>query len=185
MSEPERGRRATVIFLASLAALTLFRAWFNGTVPLTGEEAYYWAWSRHLDLCYFDHPPLVAWVIRLGTAIAGDTVFGVRAAALALHTAAALLVFHLTRRVFDDSVTAAWAGALFTTGVFFAAVASAMIPDGPLFFCWALAVWLVVEATRPGKQRLWLVVGVALGLCALAKFHAILLAAAVGLYLVL
>jgi len=35
-------------------------------------------WSKHLAGGYYDHPPMVALVIRAGTMIAGDTEFGVR-----------------------------------------------------------------------------------------------------------
>jgi len=181
---PEPQSRALLLFLLLLGALASFRAWFNGAVPLTGEEAYYWSWSKYLDLSYFDHPPLIAWTIWLVTAVFGDTAGGVRAAALILHIAAAGIVYHLARRTFGDRTTAAWAGALFTTAFFFGVTACIMIPDGPLFFCWALALWLVLRAIRPGGERWWPAAGAALGLCALAKFHAILLAVAVGLLLV-
>ena len=33
-------------------------------LPLTGDEAYYWEWSRRLAFGYVDHPPLVAWTIH-------------------------------------------------------------------------------------------------------------------------
>ena len=177
-------KRPVLLFLACLAALVVFRAWFNGAVPLSGEEAYYWTWSRHLDIGYFDHPPLTAWAIWLATKLFGQTALGVRIAALAFHTAGAVFVLLAARRAFGDWTTAAWAGALFTATLFFAATATVVIPDSALFCCWALAVWLVLEAMQPGRERLWVAVGGALGLCALAKFHAILLAAAIGLVLV-
>ena len=173
------------IFLIALLILAIFRAWFNTVIPLTGEEAYYWAWSRHLDFCYFDHPPLIAWVIRFFTTIFGETVFAIRFSALVLHTATAVLVFLIARRVFQDKLAASWAGALFTMAIFFAATATFTIPDGVLFFCWALVVLSVLWAIQPGKNPLWIVVGIALGLSALAKFHSILLAAAIGLFLLL
>jgi 4-amino-4-deoxy-L-arabinose transferase-like glycosyltransferase len=34
---------------------------------LTADEAYYWMWSKHLAFGYYDHPPMVALVIRAGT----------------------------------------------------------------------------------------------------------------------
>ncbi len=34
-------------------------------VPLTGDEAYYWEWSRRLAFGYSDHPPAVAWTAAL------------------------------------------------------------------------------------------------------------------------
>ena len=56
----------------------LLRLCVAAVTPLTFDEAYYWLWSKHLAGGYYDHPPMVAVVIRLGTLIAGDTEFGVR-----------------------------------------------------------------------------------------------------------
>ena len=33
-------------------------------LPLGNGEAYYYSWSRFLDWSYYDHPPLVAWMVR-------------------------------------------------------------------------------------------------------------------------
>ena len=51
------------IFLA-LIALNMV---YNTSLPLLGDEAYYWAWSRQLDWSYFDHPPMIAWMIKAAT----------------------------------------------------------------------------------------------------------------------
>jgi 4-amino-4-deoxy-L-arabinose transferase-like glycosyltransferase len=51
--------------------------WTIGSTELAHDEAYYWMWSRHLDWSYFDHPPLIAWLISLtATWIPGE--WGVR-----------------------------------------------------------------------------------------------------------
>ena len=56
--------------------LLLARAVMAALVPLTADEAYYWLWSRHLDAGYLDHPPAIAWLIRAGTMLFGDTPIG-------------------------------------------------------------------------------------------------------------
>src|SRR3954453_7197420 len=67
--------RGTAITVVALVLLRLVAAAYT---PLTFDEAYYWTWSKHLAGGYYDHPPMVALVIRLGTMIAGDTELGVR-----------------------------------------------------------------------------------------------------------
>src|SRR5262249_27935614 len=52
--------------------------WYVSARELVPDEAYYWVWSRHLALSYFDHPPMVAYLIRASTAILGDTELAVR-----------------------------------------------------------------------------------------------------------
>jgi hypothetical protein len=161
------------------------RATFNGLMPLTGEEAYYWSWSLQLDWSYFDHPPLIAWLIRAVTSLAGRSVFAIRLTALGCHLVGALAVYACVRRLTRDTARAAWAGLVFTSVIFFAAMATLILPDSVLFACWALALWLILEATFLGRKGAWPLAGIALGLCALAKFHAILLALALLLFLVI
>jgi 4-amino-4-deoxy-L-arabinose transferase-like glycosyltransferase len=67
--------RGTVLTVLALLLVRLVAAAYT---PLTFDEAYYWMWSKHLAGGYYDHPPMVAVVIRLGTLIAGDTELGVR-----------------------------------------------------------------------------------------------------------
>src|SRR5215475_13149837 len=67
--------RNTALAILALVALRLIAAAFT---PITFDEAYYWMWSQHLAGGYYDHPPMVALVIRAGTMIAGDTELGVR-----------------------------------------------------------------------------------------------------------
>jgi 4-amino-4-deoxy-L-arabinose transferase-like glycosyltransferase len=170
------------IFLILLFGI---RAWFNAAVPLSAEEAYYWAWSRQLDLCYFDHPPLIAWMIRFWTMLFGHSVFAARAAALMSHFLTAIIIYLFTRRISGNPPAAAWASTLFTLTIFFAVTATAIIPDAVLFLFWMLTLWLTVEAMKAGGGKYWVFAGVTLGLAALAKFHAIFLALAIGMTLII
>src|ERR1700693_5154948 len=79
-SEARLVRNTALTVLALVALRLVAAAW----TPLTFDEAYYWMWSKHLAGGYYDHPPMVAVVIRLGTMIAGDTEFGVRLVSILL-----------------------------------------------------------------------------------------------------
>ena len=61
-----------------VAAAFLLRLIYIGQVELLPEDSYYWNYARHLDIGYLDHPPMVAWLIWLGTAVFGDrnSVYG-------------------------------------------------------------------------------------------------------------
>ena len=65
------------LFLA-ITILTLLRFILAASLPLSFDESYYWLWSKHLALGYYEHPALIALAIRAGTRIFGDTEFGVR-----------------------------------------------------------------------------------------------------------
>ncbi|WP_292612329.1 glycosyltransferase family 39 protein, partial [Nitrobacter sp. 62-13] len=81
--QPERPALSSLLWIAALiAAMTAMRCIFAGTLDLRTDEAYYWTWSKESTLSFLDHPPMIAWFIRFGTAIFGDTDFGVRFAGL-------------------------------------------------------------------------------------------------------
>ncbi|MBD5632897.1 MAG: hypothetical protein IAI49_00335, partial [Candidatus Eremiobacteraeota bacterium] len=58
----------TLIVWAVVLFVILVRGVVAFTLPLTGDEAYYWEWSRHLAWGYVDHPPAVAATIALFSA---------------------------------------------------------------------------------------------------------------------
>ena len=43
-------------------------------VPLTGDEAYFIVWGYELSLGYYDHPPMVGWVLYLISGLADNLV---------------------------------------------------------------------------------------------------------------
>ena len=71
-------RQTENLWLAALLGLTVLRLILAATLPVAPDEAYYWLWSQHLQPGYYDHPPMVALFIRIGTALFGATPFGIR-----------------------------------------------------------------------------------------------------------
>ena len=61
-----------------VALITVYHLFVIGAVGPGDNEAYYWTWSKHLDLSYYDHPPAVAYMIALTTAVGGDSTFFLR-----------------------------------------------------------------------------------------------------------
>src|SRR5664279_4835384 len=94
----------TSLLIVSMVVLRcLAAAW----TPLTFDEAYYWMWSKHLASGYYDHPPMVAFVIRLGTMIAGDTEFGVRVVSILLALPMSFAVYRSAEILFGGARVAA------------------------------------------------------------------------------
>ena len=75
-------RSGTVVFLAVLLGLTGLHVVLAMTVPVSGDEAYYWDCSRHVDWSYFDQPPLVIWSMVPFRALLGECRLAVRAPAV-------------------------------------------------------------------------------------------------------
>ena len=168
---PLLNTRYSYLTAGLLVALTAFRLWYSTHLELVGDEAYYWLWSRRLDLCYLDKGPAIAWVIAAGTALFGQTVFGVRFFAVILASTTGLGIFLLARRLFSDRV-GFWAVVLAALTPLFAVGATLMTIDTIYVFFWtfaALAFWRAKDETRLGY---WVLTGALVGMGILAKYTA-------------
>ncbi len=182
---PSRSRNWRLVTLWLLLAFVL-RSLLAAFVPLLPDETYYWEWTRRLAGGYFDHPPGIALLARLGTLLAGDTRTGVRAgpaiAALITHAAAVLLAWNLAGRG-SAGETAARRGAILLTLVPIATLGLVLAtPDAALFMTTMLALVSVERALASplqSRQSLawWTAAGVALGGAFASKYTAVLLPA--------
>jgi hypothetical protein len=138
--------------------------------PLYGDEAQYWAWSRHLDWGYYSKPPLIAWLIRLGTLWLGDSEFGVRALSPFLHGGTALLLYLIGRRLYDARI-GFWSALVYASLPAVSLSSLLMSTDVPLLFFWALGLYCYLRANEAaGARRWWVGVGLAIGLGTLSKY---------------
>ena len=168
--------------IAAVLAWTLIHAWLAGQTELIPEEAYYWTYSQHPALSYFDHPPMVAWMIWLGTAVFGNTGLGVRSVAILLWPITAWLLFASGRLWFDSKV-GALAVLLFCLSPIFVGLGFIVTPDAPLVFCWMLTVYAISQALHTGRAAFWLLAGFALGCALLSKYTAVMLGASLLVFL--
>ncbi|MCX7309321.1 MAG: glycosyltransferase, partial [Afipia sp.] len=67
-----------VLAAAIFVSLVTIQIIYAAVADLRTDEAYYWTWSKENVLSFLDHPPMIAWFVRFGTAIFGDTNFGAR-----------------------------------------------------------------------------------------------------------
>ena len=170
-------------FLAALTSLIALRLIAAALLPLSADEAYYWLWSRHLAAGYFDHPPAIAFVIRAGTFLFGDTSFGVRVGGLLLSFAASWFVWRTGAILTRDEKAGALACLFFNLTLMVTVETLAATPDAPSIaaaaaFCWALA-----KVAETGNGRWWLAAGAAAGLGLLSKYTALFLGAGALLWL--
>jgi len=173
-----------VLLITLIGCAFLLRVLYCARIELLPEEAYYWNYSRHLDIGYLDHPPMVAWLIKLGTLLFGDTEFGVRFGALGCGTLASYFIYKLTRNVFGEG------SALLALGLaqilpFFFLAGVLMTPDAPLTAAWAASTYFLERALIAGRRRAWTWAGLSLGLGLLSKYTIAMLGAGTFLFMVL
>ncbi len=152
---------------------TAFHLAYSTHLELVGDEAYYWLWSRHPDICYLDKGPMIAWLIWLGTAFFGQTVFGIRFFAVLLASGTGVAIWLLARHLFSDRV-AFWAIVIATIIPLFAVGASLMTIDTVYIFFWSWAAVAFWRARTSTTLAPWLLTGVLVGLGLLSKYTAAL-----------
>ncbi len=169
-----RGVRWRIAAIGIVAYVILLRLVFGGTVDLLPQEAYYWNYSQHLDIGYLDHPPMVAWLIWLGTAIGGNTEFAVRFGALLSWLIAGFFCFQLARNLYGKTEGFV-AVLIFCALPFFFLTGMVMTPDTPLTAAWAGALYFLERALIGQRRMAWLGAGLCVGLGLLSKYTIILL----------
>jgi len=166
---PADWRRAALI---AIGLLTLWRILCLAFTPLQldYEEAQYWFWAQEPAWGYFSKPPLIAWLIRLSTALFGDGEFGIRLPSPVMHGIAALVAGAAAARL-ADARAGFWTAIAYATlpGVAFSALL--MTTDVPLLLAWSLALYGFVRMAGEGGSTGWAIwTGLAVGLGALAKY---------------
>jgi 4-amino-4-deoxy-L-arabinose transferase-like glycosyltransferase len=168
---------------ALIAAMTLVRVIYASLLDLRTDEAYYWTWSKESALSFLDHPPMIAWFIRFGTAIFGDTNFGVRFAGLLAMPVTQLLLADIVRRVTRDLRAAVIAVLMMEAALYYGLLMAKVSPDVALIPFATAMVWALVRLAESNDPRWWLAAGAFAGLALLSKFTAGLLLPAVAAFM--
>ncbi len=148
------------------------------------DEAYFWACSKNLELAYFDHPPMVAYVIKVFTSIFGNNPFAIHAGALVLTSCSILIAYKWLREMFSEEETL-WGSLLFMFAPVIFMGGVIMAPDAPLALFWTLSLYLLYRALKEQKNLYWYLTGISMGLASLSKYNGFILPVMMFLYLIL
>jgi hypothetical protein len=162
------------LFLLLLAATLAFRLWLAWTMPITGDEAYFYWWGKVPDWGFYDHPPMVGWWLALLLALA-DAEWWLRLPAVLLPGTISLGVAWLLG---GWGIRHHWLAA----GAFLLLPASVwnvfITTDTPLAYFSFFSALAFLRAARDDDPRLYLLAGALLGLAFLSKYFAVLLGVA-------
>jgi hypothetical protein len=173
-----------------IAGSTLLRMAIAGFLELGNDEVYYQAYARHLQWSYFDHPPMVAWMIRITTFnLHVDSELFIRLGSVLFAAAGTWLIFKIGTLVKNEYT--GFISAILYTNSFYTSVISGIfvLPDSPQVFFWLLGIYCmirVLNSESPLRKQLlyWLLLGISLGLCIMSKVHGIFLWLGFGAYIV-
>ena len=171
--------RQIIVAVSLIAAMTALRVAYASLLDLRTDEAYYWTWSKEHVLSFLDHPPMIAWFIRFGTAIFGDTNLGVRFAGILAMLVTQLLLADLVRRVTHDLRAVVLAILMPEAALYYGLLMAKVAPDTALIPFAVAMIWALVRLDESGDPRWWLAAGLFAGLALLSKLTAIMLLPAV------
>ena len=182
MAAPSRWRRDLLLLALGVTALRLAAA---AGIHLTEDEAYYRLWAQHPQFGYLDHPPMIAWWIRAGEAVFGDTPLGIRLVPVLASGLTSWLIGDLTARLGATGRTAVRAALWYNATLTVCLGGMLAIPDAPASLFWALTLWALAHFWERGRAVWWLAAGAAAGLAVLSKYSGLFLAPGVLLWLLL
>lgn len=139
------------------------------TMPVFAQEAYYWTYAQHPDCSYFDHPPMVAWAIWIGTHLFGNGALGVRFVTWLCGVGTLALGLALLRSFgANERARKAW--------LLFASASPVLLatrflanPDPPLCLFW-LGTMTALWRARSGSLLWWIAAGACAGAALLSKY---------------
>ncbi|MEA1893122.1 MAG: glycosyltransferase family 39 protein [Campylobacterota bacterium] len=152
---------------------TLFNLISNQFIKFYSDENYYWLWSKKLDFSYFDHPPMVAYIIK-ATTLFSDEAFFVRLGAALMVSGTAYMLYVLAKKMFDEK-TAIYTFYIYISSVIIIAASTLMTPDIPLMFFTVLLLYSAYIYLDEDDKRYALLTGFAAGAMILSKYTGILI----------
>lgn len=155
-----------------IALVTLMRLGFALWLPVKNDEAYYILWGQHLAAGYFDHPPLIGWLLHLMSYLSGSIAW-FRMFAIGAGLFATWVVYVIARDM------AGVAQARFAALLFALSPANVLLfiisNDAPLLVLCLMAVLAYRAAINREDGRFALLAGLLLGAAFLAKYLAVLI----------
>jgi 4-amino-4-deoxy-L-arabinose transferase-like glycosyltransferase len=180
---PSFERAGLKTLFAILAFLLVCRVLLAGNTELAEDEAYYWLWSTHLAAGYYDHPPMIAYFIRAGTILFGQTALGIRFFGLLSFLAGSYVLYRASLALFRDARAAALSIIWLNATLLCNAASILATPDTPLAFFLSLALFTLAKLIETERGAWWYGVGAALGGAFLSKYTAALMVPGVFLWM--
>ena len=164
----ESTQRVSLQALALILAFGAVHIWLALKFPLAPDETYYWEWSRRPAWGYYDQGPMIAWWIRAGCLLFGETELGIRAPIILAFALTQGFLYLIGRDLINGR---AGLVSVFAAGITPMALAGGFIAtyDPLVILFWTAALYFAARAVIFGNRASWLGLGAAFGLGLLCK----------------
>lgn len=171
-------------FLTVVFGFQLFRLMLLPFMGLMPQDAYYYFYGQNLALSYFDHPGMIAYILRLFTTVFGAYPFVIK---LADFTVSSLTIysFYVLAGYFLPERKQKRALVLFVTTALVSILSTISTPDVPLLLFWTFSLIALYKAVFEQKNGYWLFAGLFMGLAFDSKYSAVFLQIGLIIFLIL
>ncbi|RDY59501.1 ArnT family glycosyltransferase [Flagellimonas nanhaiensis] len=158
-----------LVLLVALFILNLVQSYFT---ELIYDEAYYWYYAKDLAWGYFDHPPMVAFLIKLSSLFFNGEL-GVRFMSCVLSVGTYILLWELIDNPKKKDYVVHFFVLVFSFTLM-NAYGFLTLPDTPFLFFTALFLLLYKQYLK--NPSIWISLGLGVVMAALmySKYHAVL-----------
>ncbi|MCS6981216.1 MAG: glycosyltransferase family 39 protein [Flavobacteriales bacterium] len=154
------------VFFGILVFWLALCVWQAASTPLLTDEMYYATWARRPALYYFDHPPLIAWIVHVGQALFPG-VWGLRLPALLFH----VLTLQCVARLLLDRLSFFWFFALGAATLLFHAHSLLAVPDSPYLLGCAAFLFFLKQFFETESQSAALGMALSAAWTVTSKYH--------------
>lgn len=165
--------------IALFTALRLVAVFLMGLMP---QDAYYTYYADTLALSYFDHPPMVAYMIKFFLLFLGKSALSLHVADFIV-TSFTLLFLYLLLKQILGMMQLKRGIILIVTAPVITILSINTTPDVPLLFFWSLSLLLLYKAIKSGEWYWWIFAGLTSGFAFDSKYTGIFLPAGLFLFL--
>ena len=160
--------------LIGFLLIYLLRLLIVATMGIMPQDAYYYLYSEHLALSYFDHPPMVAYMLKLFSLVLGKSVLAIKLTDFIVTLLTVLAFFRLARIFLSDN-QAIKAALFFGTTLMVSILSINTTPDVPLLLFWTLSLIFAHKALFENRLWHWMVTGLMFGFAFISKYTGIFL----------
>lgn len=165
-------------------AIYFIRLLVNQLMGLMPQDAYYFFYSEHLALSYFDHPPMVAYMLKIFSVIFGKSVSVVKLTNFIV-TLFSFTGFYYLSSFFLSKQKINRSMMFYGTTLLLTIISINTTPDVPLVFFWTLSLITIYYALFENKIYYWILSGILIGLSFNSKYTALFLLFGLMVFLIL
>lgn len=175
------GRNKFFIGFIIIYILRLIISLSMGIMP---QDAYYYFYSEHLALSYFDHPPMIAYCIKLFTSIFGSSDIVIKFTDFSV-TLMSYTSFYYLGKLFISKERLNNTMLLFGSTILLTVLSINSTPDVPLILFWTLSLIMLYKSVFENKLSHWTISGLLIGLAFDSKYTALFLIIGLVCFLIL